>query len=392
MRTKSCVLIIIVAILLAFSSCSLGIRSSSQNMAEHNSSNLESESNRDESKSSEHSTLTENNGVYLKRKINNNLYIDATVDKGYKGQHTFYTYSAKPFEFDPDKTQSILLKNANIIKKASYSEAKTYKTSSGSMLSIMQMGNLNYTTTHFFNTYYSIFHRQSDKWKNDNKYPRFTDLKFESYQAAINKANDLLKELGMDNEQLTVIYSLDYKTMQEQQKILDEHGRFQNPRTGKKDPLKTDWSEKDDCYMMVFSTTIDGFPISTYSHGSVDDDSFVGGSDLEMYWSNYGVESLNIQYNYSVIKKENKVNIISLDSAIKKIENKYDQIILNNPVTVTKIALMYLPIVANKKTNKFTLVPTWIFDISQVANTPGSKNEERITNVFINAVSGEEIL
>ena len=78
----------------------------------------------------------------------------------------------------------------------------------------------------------------------------------------------------------------------------------------------------------------------------------------------------------------------SLASAFSVLQEKFDEIILDNPITITNIEFSYVPKLAVANKENYVLTPCWIFQMSQYSKDIQSDVKTRI---IIDALTGKEV-
>jgi hypothetical protein len=85
------------------------------------------------------------------------------------------------------------------------------------------------------------------------------------------------------------------------------------------------------------------------------------------------------------------IPIIGPEQALAAVTHKYDNAILQNPLTITAIELDYVPTVIGRTRDEFRMAPAWCFllDMKVPENGVPTTVHQR---VIIDATTGREIL
>jgi hypothetical protein len=179
---------------------------------------------------------------------------------------------------------------------------------------------------------------------------------------------------------------------------------FSNNQNGLK-PSDTDYefTAEDEIYAVRYKLTADdmplvdvGYPLSCYEEGGTE------GSFAFAYISKEKILYVKIAGIFDLSEKQN-TNIITPEKALDSIKTHYKNIIVTNPLNISKLSLGYIPIpeelinkyiLIDEKAVKYDLIPTWIVEIKQTfSETKGEDTivTEDIGYILINAITGEEI-
>ncbi len=227
------------------------------------------------------------------------------------------------------------------------------------------------------------------------------ELDFMSKKKAIEIAADLVKSLGITPHMSPRVLSIDYKSLEkEQRRRLKEDG-FQEYLKRGLVKIKDHLSKDDEFYYILFPIDMYGIPCDISSYTDNPSGIPVDGSQIQIMISKNGIEHCQVNgiVYHEVGVKGNALPLISVDQAINSIKKKYENIILTDLATITNITLVYEPVLM--KTTKdenseqvlykeIELVPTWLFEIRQ---RPSSSRGDMVSEsiVRINAINGEEI-
>jgi hypothetical protein len=142
---------------------------------------------------------------------------------------------------------------------------------------------------------------------------------------------------------------------------------------------------------------LEGLPVYSEPHGNIDSGAAVQGFFIQACYSKRGFEYLAIMFPYRSIRVDQAgIPIIGPEQALAAVTHKYDNVILQNPITITAIELDYVPTVIGRTRDQFRMVPAWCFlmDVKVPQNgvpTTGVPTTDH-QRVIIDATTGREIL
>lgn len=334
---------------------------------------------------------------HIQKKLGDNITVDADViiPEGLK-ETGVKEIDAQPLFLDGTQKPEVLFKDKKVIKKEEYDpepgsthKAIDYQFSDGTGVQIGQ-GDL-YIYSEFYDAISPVFNtNRIDPNMNMELFHTNKQFSFATVEQAKKTIHSTLKELGIEVDDKYDVYSLDYQTMQKEEKKLlnkvDVKGKQYQP--------KGSWSEADNCYYFSFRQKIGNIPFS----GVTDDQLYSGtqsyGSEIAVVVSKKGIQYLSASPMWQATQdKDVTQDIKPVETALETIKQKYENIILKDPVKVVKAEFCYLPVV--KKQGQATLTPVWQVTVAQTedASKDGSGKKEVVTTqVFINAITGKEIL
>jgi len=352
--------------------------------------------NDDKSVKSALSTPSVNNsGQHIQRQLDTNLSVDADVIASSNIQK-LDTLHVTPIRFDTQvqALETSLIANSKVIQKKDYVDSGSrYLTADGKELFVGR-GTVNFQTDKFRTYLYQILITRGNTTNNLDRFSqkRNLDLPFTPHQLAVDEVKKVLTSLGIYVYDEIETYSLDYQTLQAQEKVLKENGNLTSPKDGSI-TLKDSWSEDDDCYYMVFRSGFDKIPIYPNSHGSVEANTFVPSAYITACYSKKGLEYLAILDTYQKKDVDQEgLKIISFEEALAAVKHKYGNVILTEPITVTSIELNYVPMLINQSRDEFRLVPSWCLDLKKVVKDGKGETHTVHSRMIINATTGGEIL
>lgn len=138
-------------------------------------------------------------------------------------------------------------------------------------------------------------------------------------------------------------------------------------------------------YIFIYRRTLEGLPMYDSSYPANVGKSSINGCFCAIEFYKDGHISLEACGVYNIGEKK-KVEIISPDSVLDKIEAKYGEIISESDISIDEISLQYLPLKLKTKEINFEIHPAWIIHVRE--------NEKDYIQYYysaIDAVSGEWI-
>lgn len=323
---------------------------------------------------------------YIKKELDTNLNVDTKVIVP-SNIHTLNTILVYPLKLDTSRARVLktqLVANSNIL----HEDNSVIQTSDGK--EILDGTNYFIYTTNKFKYIQPVFNYLPSQGNyNVDEFKQNQDLPFMPYQKAIGEVRKTIISLGISLDDTVEIYSLDYQTMQTQERILKKQSKLINPNTGSLATPKDHWGKDDDCYFMIFRTNLDGVPVYPKVHGYVEYNTFVPSDYIYACYSRNGLEYLSINSIYQkadILEKD--VKIIGIEDALATIKRKYSNVILSSQYTITNMELYYMPQLINHSRDEFQMVPTWCMELVTTTEN-GSKN---IEECIIDATNGGEIL
>lgn len=343
---------------------------------------------------------------HIKKQLAANLSVDADVvlPKGFNASKAD-VLTAKYHQADT----ALLLKtffSQKKIKQHTSKDGDHYQAADGSYLS-NSLGSFAFSDHGKPNIHFAFFMDPQDiDDYNADKFSATSDLPFEARNSSVGRAQKTLSSFGVDVGKDYTCYSLDHQTLQKQQDayVARQEDDSNTAKFFKADlnagrvQLQKTWTQDDDCYYFILYPEINGIPVTRQLHGSADNGTEVEGTDITVLYDKNGIVDLQADYVYDktgIFTKD--AALINTDKALEAIRNKYGSVILSGPVTVTKMSLQYVPILADKSRKNFKLTPAWVCDIKQVYEKQNKQTGKKISRsicseVLIDAVTGKEVL
>lgn len=194
--------------------------------------------------------------------------------------------------------------------------------------------------------------------------PEYTEISlgFMSREEAISICTNAIQNCGIAlTPVVETCVGLEHdRIMSWQQELLNDESSYYNAFG--KAMILSNLTQSDDSYYIVFSFSYDGIPIFSRNEPNIQfRDNTLPPSSVcaEMLITSDGIQHLNIYPAYAVNEINNTGSILSVEDAIKKLEETFNSVILTEKYTVSSIYLEYMPIESNNST---VLTPYWCFE------------------------------
>jgi len=211
--------------------------------------------------------------------VDSNVHAENTVD--------FNTVEVIERIINYDEAFELLMKSRSIVEEVNEPQQGTVllngsitdfiykKSSTGEFLSYD--GNfLNYCSEEYNEKIRPSF--QGDKidyYFNADKYSKTTDLSFMKKDEALKEVKKTLVELGLSVSENYLCYSLDYKTLDKEEQVINIKDTDDNQ--------KHTYTVDDECYYFEFNQDIHGQSVSRIAHGDINDINFFSGTRIDVY-------------------------------------------------------------------------------------------------------------
>lgn len=347
-------------------------------------------------------TSAGNTANHIKKQLAENLSVDANINGNAMVAEIF---TAKYHSVDTNLLLKTLFSKKAIKKHDNAQGIDDYQATDGSYLN-NSLGIFGFADKIKPNIHYAFFmdpHDVDDY--NVNQFSTNSNFSFETRESAMDKIRKVLATLGVNADGEFTCYSLDHKTLHEQQDAYIKRQEsdpnmakyFKSDLKAGRIKLQQTWTENDDCYFLIFHPEINGIPLTRQIHGSADNGTEVDGTDITAIYDKNGIVDLKVNYLYDRTRVVTKgTALLGAEKALESIKNKFDAIILSTSTTVKKMSLEYVPVLENKSRKDFRLTPAWVCDIEQVSKKPDKKAGKEISHsdvseILIDAVTGKEI-
>lgn len=320
---------------------------------------------------------------HIQKTLDTNLSVDADVSVPAAKEYSSYLTNIKSFSAD-DMSKLFLQQDTSkqTLSKVDYDpNGLNIKTENGSQITSF-MGSLTYSSNSdreagiaSLISSYAVQYPES---------PAFTDhLTFASREDAIKEGAGILEKLdaGFLPSAKNVL-ALTHNQLSDWQTSLLQDPDYKTFVDAGKAKVIDDWSGDDDVYYIIYSFKQDDLQVYNQQIEpgiSLAADSLPPRSMYaEMLISPKGIQYLNINGSLSIKGQAASNPIISSDAALEKVKEKYSQLILSTPYTITKAFVEYIPIPDSSELSantKITLTPYWCFVIKITTDDKGHTAE-----------------
>ena len=284
------------------------------------------------------------------------------------------SYEVTVRKFDKEKVKEKLLSNIEVAETINYGDEDSYQGTKEEYLSVSPTRIYFYKNLYLYvNNAFSLFEddRNAESYKD-------TDFDFASRDAA---KESILKELdslgaGLGSDYFINMYSLDYETMKENEKVLDMDGEPD------KSAYKPEWSSKDNCYYLCIRQSVNSIPVG-YKYADADENINEYNAPIQLLYSSSGIEFLSIDKMFDFSDKNEEVVLADMDKVSACIAKKYNDILNEAKYSVSKLELHYICV--KESETKYTVRPAWVVTMSEIG-------DDRPLQMIIDAQTAEEIV
>ncbi|MFP7471198.1 hypothetical protein [Niallia sp. Man26] len=323
--------------------------------------------------------------------LDKNLLVKADIAGGENKDYPSLSISPKDFKNDPLKQELVnnkeltdTFENNNEIKP-DYKDVY-FEFTDGSYMSI-ELGTVRFEDSFYSDREYSdVIYGAKPNIRSDlHDIYKKTALENINSNDAIEKVKKAANEYGITNLGNPDVIALDLETLE------NEWEDYEQKDGGH--PRK--WEKADEAYVVTFPVVHNNLIITNKGYFSNAAEIPVIGSRIVGVVNKDGIIALTLDGIYDTGKTiQNKVNPISLEDALNMVENKYKDVILTDPITISKIALEYVPIVSKQDSISYKLTPAWVFTAKQDVTSSDEKGTNTASDYFtiiIDADTGQEL-
>lgn len=329
---------------------------------------------------------------FIDTELDKNLIVKADITG--VNNKTFKINSISLKNFDVDKIKKTFFKNKTVVethdnRNELFPEYKNkyFQLSDESYL-ILELGSIRYADAYYNERNYDNAISGSTYFIRPDLKDVYKKTTIESIDKdeAVEKVKNAVNEIGISQLGKPEVIALDFETLESQWEVFEtKDGR--QPRK---------WEKDDEAYVVIFPAIYDNSRITNKSYLSATNQMPVLGSRIMGVVNKQGLIFLTCSGIYEIGNTlKDKVTPISLESALEKVKNKYKNVIITDPIIISKIALEYVPTSSlNKDTIKYELIPAWVFTAKQESTFKDKKGSFKASTNFtimINAETGQEI-
>lgn len=302
---------------------------------------------------------------------------------------SFYKCNAKPQRINRDKALKKFLGKENIKKVYESEEDVKGETTSvsyeGENGNTISFGNIpsscNYRKNGLSKYLLNSFRLQSkDSRYNADKFSLDKEFEFSTREEAFNKIRKTLTDIGIEIGSNYKAYSLDYKTMRDEEYVMDVNGNEDRSK------YKPSWTEEDNAYYFVINQDYEKLP-TYHPYFNVFKSKEESNAPIQVVYSKNGIEYLEIENAVNFSSKNSEVEILPFENIIESINNKAFLNEDDRTFKVTKMELEYMVDTYNgRKDGIYKVRPIWMADVEEV-----NKEYKCEFPIIIDAATGEII-
>ena len=302
---------------------------------------------------------------------------------------SFYKCNAKPQRINRDKALKKFLGKENIKKVYESEEDVKGETTSvsyeGENGNTISFGNIpsscNYRKNGLSKYLLNAFRLQSkDSRYNADKFSLDKEFEFSTREEAFNKIRKTLTDIGIEIGSNYKAYSLDYKTMRDEEYVMDVNGNEDRSK------YKPSWTEEDNAYYFVINQDYEKLP-TYHPYFNVFKSKEESNAPIQVVYSKNGIEYLEIENVVDFSSKNSEVEILPFENIIESINNKAFLNEDDRTFKVTKMELEYMVDTYNgRKDGIYKVKPIWMADVEEV-----NKEYKCEFPIIIDAATGEII-
>lgn len=212
-----------------------------------------------------------------------------------------------------------------------------------------------------------------------------SDLDGINKDEAIEIVSNAAKGAGISQLGNPEVISLDYETLESE---------WEEYETKPGVELRK-WEKEDEAYVVIFSVVQDDLTITNKGYFSASSQMSVIGSRIMGVVSKKGLIFFTASDIYEIEETLNKnITPISLESALEKVKSKYKDVLITDPILISKISLEYVPVISSTEPVSYELVPAWVFTGEQDVtfnDKGGTFKAPAEFSIMFNAENGQEI-
>ena len=288
-------------------------------------------------------------------------------------------YSTKAYlqKLDAEKAFEKLFGESEVIEQREFDleggKERYYRGSNGESLSTRPNGlfMMKPLFIHALNT----FSLEGEDYNGD-LYLTGEEFEFMGIEEAYETLKKEISEFGLDIEGQYHCYSLNYKTMEENEYAMGHDG--------KEDPsvYKDEWTAEDNGYFFAIHQEVQDcvvqYPVA---------DAFFKISDanapIQIFYTKNGIEHLDISNIFTFEESDEQLYLKSFDEIAAAIAKKYNMLLTESEYEVTKAELFWRPVETEEE--YYEMLPAWEVTVLE-------KAAQRTFEMYINAVTAEEIV
>lgn len=234
-------------------------------------------------------------------------------------------------------------------------------------------------------TYYidhAFWEEEGVDFYNANVYKN-RELSFAKPDEAYAEIKNRLEQWGIEIGEQYEYFGLNHRILEQEEYPIGDEGIYDAS-------LKKEvWNEEDDCYYFYCGQELQRIPIYYYGYGMLRGNHNIG-SAIKVKYGKKGFVEVVINRPYIIQDTGESVYAISPEEAVDCLVQKFDNIILTDPVVIDEISLQMLP--QRVAQGIYELTPVWIFE-GDVYMTFDDGTQDSVRDKYMfDAVTGKEII
>lgn len=219
------------------------------------------------------------------------------------------------------------------------------------------------------------FHLEGDNY-NADLYLTGETFEFKRIDEAYRELSDVLSELGLDITGQYNCYSLDYKTMEENEYVaaVDEEKA--------REEYKDSWTKDDNGYFFAVHQTLQGCTVQ-YPLAEVFKQVCDANAPVQVFYTHNGIVEMQIYDLFTFQQSDEPLALKSFDTVADTIAYKYNMLLTDEKYEVKSAELFFRPVEGDQES--FEMIPAWEVTVREVSTG-------RTLHMYVNALTAEEML
>lgn len=226
----------------------------------------------------------------------------------------------------------------------------------------------------------STYIRQSFQLEGDDYnadlYLTGEEFEFKSIDEAYRELSGVLSDIGLDITGKYNCYSLDYKTLEENEYVVAVDEEKARSR------YKESWTKDDNGYFFAVHQTLQGCTVQ-YPLAEVFRQVCDANAPVQALYTHNGIVDLEIYDLFTFQQSDEPLVLKSFDEVADTIAYKYNMILNDDQYEVKSAELFFRPVEGDKES--FEMIPAWEVTIREVST-------DRTLYMYVNALTAEEML
>lgn len=214
-------------------------------------------------------------------------------------------------------------------------------------------------------------------------FPRSTNLETLNMDEALENAKQYLALIGIENIELDEYYVLSKQFLEEKYIKAQEDENWEKDVEAGREVFKENWKDEKGAYIFVFSVIEHDLPIVRGMYVTKDNE-YIEGTSNTICCSEDGIAFVEAIKNYNVKSLSGKKKIAGMNVILKGLEQKFSNLIIEEPLIVNEIRLAYQ---AQKQKDSLYLVPVWEVEYMQQIEGTSEKG-----TIYFDVENGKEIV